>query len=487
MHTVQIQFIRICLTVAILLGVGLWQFDFVLGAVRANPALNLIIFGTCLFGFSLVFSAINSLKNEYRALYAIEELYEDVKYADDAVRADPLWKYYRANTVGIIYKKPQILGQCHQLICGQLYREKELQISPSTLQTLLDGIDERLAEVKSLISYVAGILIFLGLIGTFLGLMITLASVGDILGTLDLTSSDPTATITNLMDNLQTPLAGMATGFSSSLFGLVTSLATSLMIQLLSRAGSTLKSDMANWLSNVVDLTGAAPATDEKTIDGFPLSEWVKHQERTAKIGPDGQYQQITSREFEERRLALLMRAARHSVVSTNRHSREFAKLTRNIDTLVTDAQETKEVLLDLGDALRVIGEQNKVIHLTLARTVDAFDTISRNVNTRAEIAELTALMSSQLETRDARLTSILRQTLKKVSELSAPLAIETQTIEKPGAHLAEALGAELTDVNVQQLKKLLMLANRLDAVAANKGNMRKTQNQQSATARRAS
>ncbi|MEO0397859.1 MAG: hypothetical protein AAF224_00365 [Pseudomonadota bacterium] len=469
MRSVQTQFLRICFTLSILLGIGLWQADFVINAVSANPALNLIIFGTCLFGFTLVFSAIHLLRNEYRAFYALEELYEDVKNAEKTKEADPLWRYYRTNSVGIIFKKPQILGQCYQLIAGQLHREQDLQISPSTMQTLIDGIDERLVEVKSLITYVAGILIFLGLIGTFLGLMITLASVGDILGGLDLSGGDPTETVTNLMDNLQTPLAGMATGFSSSLFGLVTSLTVSLMIQLVARAGSSLKADVANWLSNVVDLSDTGPSVDEKTLDGLPMAQWISQNGRRVTRTVDGVEEPISVAEFEERRLALLMRAARHAVNASNKQAAEFAKLTKNVNSLTIEARDTKELMLDVADALRVIGEQNKVIHLTLARTVDAFQTVSRNVNTRAEIAELTALMSSQLETRDARLTNILRQTYKKVSELSAPLKLERSAIDEDDQALADELKAGVGDVNVKQLRKLLLLANRLDAAAGQK------------------
>ena len=195
MRSVQIEFYRICFCLVVLSGITLWQLDFVLTSVNANPALNMIIFGTCVFGFMLVFSGISSLRNEFRAFYALTELYDDVKNEETIDNADPLWRYHRCSNVGIIFRKPRILGQSYQLISGQLLRDRDLQISASTMQTLIDGIDERLGEGKSLMSYVAGILIFLGLIGTFLGLMITLASVGDILGGLDLSGSDPTATV----------------------------------------------------------------------------------------------------------------------------------------------------------------------------------------------------------------------------------------------------------------------------------------------------
>ncbi len=465
MRTVKTQFYRICFVLGVLLSMTAWQFDFVRTSVSANPALNMTIFGTFLFGVTLVFSLTNLLRNEYRALYALIELYDDVANEDSAKAADPLWKYFRTNQAAIIFKKPQILAQSYQLISGQLYRNKELQISAGTMQTLIDGIDERLQEQRSLISYVAGILIFLGLIGTFLGLMITLASVGDILGGLDLTGSDPTATVSGLMENLQTPLAGMATGFSSSLFGLITSLTLSLTIQLVGRAGGNLKSEFSSWLANIVRLNENANEGSEATIDGLPLTEWVqKKSGEASKIGAEQALAGMSPAAFEERRLALLMRAARHAIVSTNRHSREFNKLTTNVNALAMEARTSRDYLNEVADSLQIICEQNKVIHLTLARTIDAFEHTAKNADVRAEIAELTGMMSAQLEVRDARLVKVLRQTYQKVAALSAPAPAEKSSpVEAEGDELAKEFKRQTTDLNVRQLQKLLMLANRID------------------------
>ncbi len=470
MRSVETQFYRICSCLAVLLLMAAWQYEFVIGAVSANPALNFIIFGTCLFGFTLVFSAVEVLRNEFRALYALIEQYDDVKNEETALAADPYWRFYRCAQIGIIFKKPQILGQSYQLISGQLYREKDLSISASTMQILLDGMDERLNELRSLMSYVAGILIFLGLIGTFLGLMITLASVGDILGGLDLANGDPTDTISNLMTSLQVPLSGMATGFSSSLFGLITSLTISLMIQLIARAGGSLKAEFSDWLANIVTLQeGSQQEKTELTIDGLPISAWGDQKGKDGEpVDPEAAIAGMNQTQFEERRLALLMRAARHAVVSTNRHSRQLSKLADSVSALVRESRVGQEFMYDVADGLQVMIEQNKVIHLTLARTVDAFEQVSRNADTRAEIAELTGLMSSQLEARDARLTKALRQTYRKVAELSAPSKSgKDHEIIKEGDLLAEEFKKRTIDLNVQQLQKLLELANRSDLVGA--------------------
>ena len=453
MHNVRTQFIRICLTLTILILVGAWQRGFVLSAIGANPALNLIIFGTFIFGLTLVFNAIRTLRNEYRAFYALIEQFDDIRNEESAKAADPLWKYFRCASVGVIFERPKILWQSYQLISGQLHHSRHLEISTSTMQTLIDGIDSRLQEVRSLISYVAGILIFLGLIGTFIGLMVTLASVGDILGALDLTSSDPTGTVATLMENLQTPLSGMATGFSSSLFGLVTSLALSLMIQLLVRAGGGLRADFSDWLSNAVELheSGQPAAVQTGAADG-------------------------AAARMEERRLALLMRSARFAVQAANRQSRSVEELTQNVKALSLETRDTSHAVDQLAHGLRVLAEQNRVIHLALARSSEAFQKLATSTDMRAEIAELTGLMSTQFEVRDARLEKILRQTYRKVAMLSAPATNEKAGEKSPSAadneeaaSLIRELGQHTDELNISQLNRLLAAMYRLDEDQNNK------------------
>ena len=81
----------------------------------------------------------------------------------------------------------------------------------------------RLEESRDLSRYLVGLAIFLGLLGTFWGLLETIRSVADIIGSLGV-GTDPAAMFTQLKENLKQPLSGMSTSFSTSLFGLASSL-----------------------------------------------------------------------------------------------------------------------------------------------------------------------------------------------------------------------------------------------------------------------
>ena len=93
-------------------------------------------------------------------------------------------------------------------------------LSAPAMRSLLDGIGARLDESRDISRYLIGLLIFLGLLGTFWGLLETVSSVGTIINNLSVTNDDIVHTFTKLKDGLADPLNGMGTAFSSSLFGL---------------------------------------------------------------------------------------------------------------------------------------------------------------------------------------------------------------------------------------------------------------------------
>ncbi len=104
-----------------------------------------------------------------------------------------------------------------------------------------------------------GLLVFLGLIGTFIGLMEMVGSVGGVIGKLNssATSGNSTAAMNGLLTSLEQPLRGMATGFSSSLFGLFGSLVLGLLTRIGAVASNALKHAFETWLASVTQLDGA--------------------------------------------------------------------------------------------------------------------------------------------------------------------------------------------------------------------------------------
>ncbi len=127
-------------------------------------------------------------------------------------------------------------------------------LSPQTMRSLLDSLASRLDESRDLLRYLIGLLIFLGLLGTFWGLLATVTSVGDAIRNLDVGSTQSSAVFDELKSGLQKPLAGMGLSFSSSLFGLAGSLVLGFLDLKASQAQNRFYHNLEDWLSTITDV-----------------------------------------------------------------------------------------------------------------------------------------------------------------------------------------------------------------------------------------
>jgi hypothetical protein len=127
-------------------------------------------------------------------------------------------------------------------------------LSPQTMRSLLDSLASRLDESRDLLRYLIGLLIFLGLLGTFWGLLATVTSVGEAIRNLDVGSTQSAQVFEELKTGLQKPLAGMGLSFSSSLFGLAGSLIVGFLDLKASQAQNRFYHSLEDWLSTITDV-----------------------------------------------------------------------------------------------------------------------------------------------------------------------------------------------------------------------------------------
>ncbi|MEO5559941.1 MAG: MotA/TolQ/ExbB proton channel family protein, partial [Dokdonella sp.] len=124
--------------------------------------------------------------------------------------------YRRSNPQQKPSGEPRLLAPMARMLDG---RERgRAALSAPSMRTILDSVQSRLEESRDLSRYLIGLAIFLGLLGTFWGLLVTIRSVSDIIGTLNV-GNDALTMFGALKENLKQPLSGMSTSFSTSLFG----------------------------------------------------------------------------------------------------------------------------------------------------------------------------------------------------------------------------------------------------------------------------
>jgi len=225
-------FLILGILIAVILYRQIWQ------AFLANPGLNALIICVLLIGIIL----------SYRQVF---RLFPEVAWVNGFRLADP----------GLQSARPPVLLAPMAAILGD--RAGRMTISSQIMRGLLDSIATRLDEARDISRYMTGLLVFLGLLGTFWGLIETVGSVGKVIDGLKV-GGDAGAVFDALKEGLAAPLGGMGISFSSSLFGLAGSLVLGFLDLQSSQAQNRFYLDLEDWLSTTVrDLEVAAHPTGE--------------------------------------------------------------------------------------------------------------------------------------------------------------------------------------------------------------------------------
>jgi hypothetical protein len=199
----------------------------------ANPAINGVIVFVLVVGILYVFHQVWRLKVEVNWI-----------------------ETYRSERPGLsVAATPKLLAPMAKMF-GE--RSGRLSLSTLSLRSILDGISARLDEARDLSRYLIGLLIFLGLLGTFWGLLQTVRSVADVIAGLQVTGSDVNQVFDSLKTGLNAPLAGMGTAFSSSLFGLAGSLILGFLDLQAGAAQNRFYNELEEWLSGQTRVSSGA-------------------------------------------------------------------------------------------------------------------------------------------------------------------------------------------------------------------------------------
>lgn len=229
-------------------------------AFATNPGLNGLILGVLIVGILLAFAQVG-------------RLFREVRWVNS----------FRA---GSETTEPVLLAPMKAM----LSRSSSMAFSTSSMRTMLDSIATRLDESRDTSRYLVGLLIFLGLLGTFWGLLHTIGSISETIQSLDPGTGDSASVLEALKQGLAAPLSGMGTAFSSSLFGLAGSLVLGFLDLQSGRAQNRFYTELENWLSSVTDLSSdiASPeGLKAETSDEIrALSERLRSMQETGGANP---------------------------------------------------------------------------------------------------------------------------------------------------------------------------------------------------------
>ncbi len=225
--------------------------------------------------------------------------------------------------------RPVLLAPMAQMLSSR--DRGKLNLSPASMRSILDSVQIRLDEQRDLSRYLIGLLIFLGLLGTFWGLLVTIRSVGEIIGGMSV-GTDPVAMFEALKVKLDEPLGGMSTAFSTSLFGLAGSLVVGLLDLQSGHAQNRFYNELEDWLSNITRIPAAGLA-----IEGEPgVPAYVQALLEQTAESLDRMQRSITESERERRATIDQLSELGHQL---NRLSELISRESRGLSS-VTETQD---------------------------------------------------------------------------------------------------------------------------------------------------
>ncbi len=246
----------------------------------ANPLINSVIMVVELFG--VVWN-----------LRQVQRLYPEVQWVEHFRRTrQPLQQA----------TPPVLLAPMARMLQGRADGERRITLSGTAMRTLLDGIASRLDESRELSRYVTGVMIFLGLLGTFWGLLHTVSSVAAVINGMNLTGGDVNAMFAQLKSGLAGPLAGMGTAFSSSMFGLSGALILGFLDLTAGQAMNRFFNELEEWLAGLTRLsTGVLGGDGEASMPVYmqalmeQTAENMEALQRVLARGEDARVQSNTT------------------------------------------------------------------------------------------------------------------------------------------------------------------------------------------------
>ncbi|HEY2131972.1 MAG TPA: flagellar motor protein MotA [Acetobacteraceae bacterium] len=272
-------------------------------------------------------------------------------------------------------------------------------LSAPAMRSLLDTIASRLDESRELSRYMTGLLIFLGLLGTFWGLLLTVRSVGDVITGMSVGSGDINALFEQLKTGLSQPLKGMGTAFSSSMLGLASALVLGFLDLTAGQAQNRFFNELEEWLAGITRLSsgvlgsegegGSVPVYVQALLE--QTAENMENLQRTLARGEDDR------RESNQALLAL----------------------TEKLGTLSETMRANQQLMLRIAEGQLALGP---ALHrLSEGREDDASRGYLRNIE-----MYLQRLLSESEQGR-AQTTAELRNEIKILTRTIAALAEDQQ------------------------------------------------------------
>ena len=303
-------------------------------AFQANPVFNGVIVALTIVGIGYTMRSVWQLRPEIDWLEAMQDRLAGNVYGPQVEPPEP----------SLLAPMARMIGE----------RRSGLTLSALSMRSVLDSIASRLGETREISRYSIGLLVFLGLLGTFWGLLQTIGSVGDVIGGLSVETAELDIVFSELKEGLEAPLGGMGTAFSSSLFGLGGSLILGFLELQASQAQNRFYNELEDWLAGTTRLVGGegSEGTAAEPVIRPPPAYVLALAQRTAET-LDQLQRAEAAQAGERRRVIEELRTLSERLATLNDHMRTQ----QSVMVRVAEAQlDLKPVMQRLAETASMDG-----------------------------------------------------------------------------------------------------------------------------------
>jgi len=340
-------------------------------------------------------------------------------------------------------------------------RQDQIRLSPTATRAVLDGIATRLDERRELARYMIGLLIFLGLLGTFWGLLQTIGAVADAINSLQVSAGDAVQMFAKLKGSIEGPLKGMSTAFGASLFGLSGSLVLGFLELQASQAQGRFHTELEEWLARATSLSSSSAAGFGPSVPAYVESLLERNTE-----GVDGLIRAV--QRIEESRQSALAGNAQlvERLAALAEAMRAQQNLLARFTELSIDLRGAVDRLSERAAAAEpdreVAQEHQRAVERQLGRLTE------ETLRTRTALAADLGLGLGQLTDREAALAQ-QRGLEARIDKLGNEAATERRRVidDLQGllARVAERTASESADREATLLHRRTV-ENRLETIA---------------------
>ncbi len=347
-------------------------FDAIRSTLDRNPhpQINYTIFVIILVGGLIILMNAKRLMGEARALVDFSRAIH-AKTASAALRE--MANNFRCDIACLLQ---MIATSCDRSISHQ---------EQAALEHELANVHSRLNRRNALPSYLTGLLVGMGLLGTFIGLLATLGDIGALIGSfsdLDMSAADPIVVFSNMIEKMKAPMQSMAIAFSASMFGLLGSIILGLMMVGIKRFQgdifSVLSSELARHIEVALSFESITFRTPDAAIgcydqaNDLTASVLLRIEERLTEAARIRQRALTAEIDDFKTQRADMLRALTEQTEANNGFRAELQKLGSQLGTLLTSLEQRNNAVSgQLSDLAVNLAGEGRETHKLLAAQVE--------------------------------------------------------------------------------------------------------------------